>query len=207
MKELFEFDSSFYRSAGILSGFLAGVDEAGRGPLAGPVVSAAVILKKNISINKLNDSKKLSPTARLAVYKEIVEKAVDWQVGIVDHLTIDRINILEASLLSMKMAVEKLNIQPDLILIDGLHRIDVKISQETIVRGDSKSASVAAASVIAKVTRDLLMEELDRKFPNYGFSKHKGYGTKYHIDAIKTYGPCEIHRKSFKPVRIYGQNA
>ncbi|MBN1383584.1 MAG: ribonuclease HII [Elusimicrobia bacterium] len=206
MKELFDFDNSFYHSTGVLSGFLAGLDEAGRGPLAGPVVSAAVILKKNININKLNDSKKLSPLVRLSVYKEIIQNAVDWKIGIVDHQTIDRINILEAAKLSMKIAAEKLSIQPELILIDGNQQIDVKINQKAIVNGDSKSASIAAASIIAKVTRDLLMEELDKKFPNYGFSKHKGYGTKYHINAIKTYGPCEIHRKSFKPVRVYGQN-
>ncbi|MDD5687263.1 MAG: ribonuclease HII [Elusimicrobia bacterium] len=198
MENLFCFDREFYKN-----GLIAGIDEAGRGPLAGPVVSAAVILKKDILIKNLNDSKKLSPRVRLAVYKEIINNLIEYQVGIVDNFTIDRINILEATKLSMKLAVEKLSVPPDLVLIDGNQPINIKINQKTIVKGDSKSASIAAASIIAKITRDLIMEEFDKKFRNYGFAKHKGYGTKLHMDAIKKYGPCEIHRRTFEPVRIY----
>lgn len=198
MKKLFNFDKKFCRF-----GFVAGVDEAGRGPLAGPVVSAAVILKKNTIIKNLNDSKKLNPKIRYSVYREIIKKCVDWQTGIVNHRTVDRINILEATKLSMKIAVEKLNVKPQLVLIDGNHSVNIKITQKTIVKGDSKSASIAAASVIAKVTRDNLMKKYSLKFPNYGFAKHKGYGTKYHLEAIKTFGPCEIHRKSFEPIKNY----
>lgn len=198
MKKLFDFDRKFRDF-----NFIAGVDEAGRGPLAGPVVSAAVIFKKNTSIKNLNDSKKLSPKIRFSVYEEIIKKCLDWQIGIANHRTVDRINILEATKLSMKIAIEKLKIKPGMVLIDGNHPIDIKITQKTIVKGDSKSASIAAASVIAKVTRDKLMEKLDKKFPDYGFGKHKGYGTKFHIQAIKTFGPCKIHRRSFEPVRNY----
>ncbi len=198
MKKLFYFDKKFRRFD-----FVAGVDEAGRGPLAGPVVSAAVILKKNTFIKNLNDSKKLNPKIRYSVYKEVIKKCIDWRIGIVNHIAIDRINILAATKLSMKIAVEKLKIKPKLVLIDGNCPIDIKVAQKTIVKGDSKSASIAAASVIAKVTRDKLMEKYAVKFPNYGFARHKGYGTKFHINAIKTFGPCKIHRKSFEPVRNY----
>jgi len=198
MKRLFNFDKKF-------SDFdvIAGVDEAGRGPLAGPVVSAAVILKKNTYIKNLDDSKKLTPEVRHSVYEEILKKAQDFGVGIVDNLTIDTINILEAKKLSMKIAVEKLEIKPRLVLIDGHTPISIEFLQKTIVDGDALSASIAAASVIAKVTRDTLMEKFDKKFPNYGFAKHKGYGTKFHMEAIKMFGPCPIHRKSFAPVRFY----
>ena len=198
MKRLFNFDKKF-------SDFdvIAGVDEAGRGPLAGPVVSAAVILKKNTYIKNLDDSKKLTPEVRHSVYEEILKKAQDFGVGIVDNLTIDSINILEATKLSMKIAVEKLEIKPRLVLIDGHTPISIEFLQKTIVDGDALSASIAAASVIAKVTRDTLMEKFDKKFPNYGFAKHKGYGTKFHMEAIKMFGPCPIHRKSFAPVRFY----
>ena len=198
MKKLFDFDKKFRRFD-----FVAGVDEAGRGPLAGPVVSAAVILKKNTFIKNLNDSKKLNPKIRYSVYKEVIKKCIDYQVGIVNHIAIDRINILEATKLSMKIAVEKLKVNPGVVLIDGNQPINIKNTQKTIVKGDSKSASIAAASVIAKVTRDKLMEKYAVKFPNYGFARHKGYGTKFHINAIKIFGPCKIHRKSFEPVRNY----
>ncbi|MFH1540503.1 MAG: ribonuclease HII [Elusimicrobiota bacterium] len=197
-KKLFDFDKKFCKF-----GFVVGVDEAGRGSLAGPVVSASVILKKNTSIKNLNDSKKLTPKIRYSVYKEIIKKCIDWQVGIVDHLVIDRINILEATKLSMKIAIEKLKVSPRLVIIDGNQTINIKIAQKTIVKGDSKSASIAAASVVAKVTRDVLMEKYDRQFPNYGFAKHKGYGTKFHVKSIEIFGPCKIHRKSFEPVRSY----
>ncbi|MBI5574089.1 MAG: ribonuclease HII [Elusimicrobia bacterium] len=198
MKKLFDFDKKFRRFD-----FVAGVDEAGRGPLAGPVVSAAVILKKNTFIKNLNDSKKLNPKIRYSVYKEVIKKCIDYQVGIVNHIAIDRMNILEATKLSMKIAVEKLKVNPGVVLIDGNYPINIKNIQKTIVKGDSQSASIAAASVIAKVTRDKLMEKYAVKFPNYGFARHKGYGTKFHINAIKIFGPCKIHRKSFEPVRNY----
>ena len=202
MKKLFDFDKKF-------RGFevVAGVDEVGRGALAGPVVSAAVILKKNTSIKNLDDSKKLNPTVRYSTYKEIIKKCQEFQVGIVNNRIIDRINILEATKLSMKVAVEKLNIKPRLILIDGNQPINTKITQKTIVKGDSKSASIAAASIVAKVTRDRLMEKFDKQFPNYGFAKHKGYGTKFHLKSLKTFGFCNIHRKSFKPVASYDSPA
>ncbi|MEW6556140.1 MAG: ribonuclease HII [Elusimicrobiota bacterium] len=198
MKKLFEFDKKIR-----CAGFLVGVDEAGRGPLAGPVVSAAVILKRNLFIKNLNDSKKLKTQTRFAVFNEILNNCIDCQVGIIDNFTIDRINILKATKLSMQLAVKRLNLKPCLVLIDGNQPIDIKIPQITIIDGDTKSASIAAASVIAKVTRDLLMIGYDRYFPNYGFIKHKGYGTKLHIDAINNFGPCQLHRKSFKPVKIY----
>ena len=196
MKKLFDFDKKF----GDFD-VIAGVDEAGRGPLAGPVVSAAVILARGTVIKNLNDSKKLTPSIRYSVYKEILDSCLDFQVGVVDHLTIDRINILEATKLSMKIAVEKLKPKPELVLIDGRLYLDSDFLQEAIISGDSKSASIAAASVVAKVTRDALMRKYDREFPDYGFAKHKGYGTRFHMEAIKTFGPCQIHRKTFAPVR------
>ncbi|HAM39691.1 MAG TPA: ribonuclease HII [Elusimicrobia bacterium] len=198
MRDLWDFDSLICSDS-----IIAGVDEAGRGPLAGPVVSAAVILNKEIIIENLNDSKKLSPKIRLAVYKEIIKNCIEYQVGIVDNFTIDRINILEATKLSMKTAIEKLDTLPELAIIDGNQYIDISIKQKNIISGDSKSASIAAASVIAKVTRDLMMDEFDKKYPEYGFAQHKGYGTEKHIAAIKKYGPCEIHRRSFEPVKSY----
>jgi len=195
---LFEFDEKMCPA-----GIVAGVDEAGRGPLAGPVVSAAVILRKGLRIPYLDDSKKLSPKARKSVYEKIIQNCVDYKIGIIDNLTIDLLNILEATKLSMKNAVEGLNAVPDIVLIDGNAKININYRQQTIISGDAKSASIAAASVLAKVTRDLIMEEFDGKYPQYGFSSHKGYGTARHITALSVYGPCEIHRRSFKPVKAY----
>ncbi len=181
------------------------MDEAGRGPLAGPVVSAAVILSPDFHCPGINDSKKLSPKKRDALFPVIQAQALAWGVGICDHEEIDRINILRASLLSMKRAAEKLAILPDFLLIDGKFTLDMdpesKIGQQALVKGDSRSISIAAASIIAKVTRDRIMEDLDRTYPVYGFAKHKGYPTKAHKQAILEHGPCPVHRKTFRGVK------
>jgi len=179
---------------------VAGVDEAGRGPLAGPVVAAAVLLAPDSKFNGLDDSKKLSPKIREKFFMIIKEQALSYGIGIVDVEKIEKINILQASLLAMKHAVENLSLKPDLLLIDGNQAIDTDIKQWTIVKGDSLSQSIAAASVLAKVTRDKLMEQYHEKFPQYAFNKHKGYGTSLHRDLIKKYGPCPIHRRTFKGV-------
>lgn len=176
---------------------IAGVDEAGRGPLAGPVVAGAVILKKGEYIEGLNDSKKISPKKRDKLYDEIVNKCVSYSVGIVDNEVIDEINILEATRLAMKKAIEGLKIKPDYLLIDAEKKIDTNIKLSGIIKGDSLSVSIAAASIIAKVTRDRMIIEMAKKYPEYEFEKHKGYGTALHIQKIKEYGLCKIHRKSF----------
>ncbi|NOX35229.1 MAG: ribonuclease HII [Deltaproteobacteria bacterium] len=180
---------------------IAGVDEAGRGPLAGPVVSAAVILPRNFSLEGIDDSKKLTPKKRDALSPLIKEQALAVATGLSSHLEIDRINILQASLLSMKRAVENLSRPPDFLLIDGKFTIDMKTDQSAIVKGDSKSISIAAASIIAKVTRDAIMEELHETYPEYNFIRHKGYPTKAHKEAILKYGPCPCHRLSFRGVK------
>ncbi|HTY13725.1 MAG TPA: ribonuclease HII [Candidatus Omnitrophota bacterium] len=179
---------------------IAGIDEVGIGPLAGPVVAAAVILPSSCRIPGLDDSKKLSEKKRLSLFKLISERTLAIGIGIVDWETIDRINILRASHLAMKIAVGSLSIKPGHLLIDGRFRIASPISQTAIVRGDSKCASIAAASVIAKVTRDRIMEKFDPIFPEYGFKRHKGYGTREHVAAIREFGPVLIHRRSFFPV-------
>jgi len=177
--------------------YIAGVDEAGRGPLAGPVVAAAVILPENACIYGLNDSKKLTSKQRESLYDEIIEKAVAFSVGIIDEKQIDSINILNATKAAMENAVSSLKPQPDILFIDAVKLENIRIKQVPIVKGDSRSVSIAAASIIAKVTRDRLIDELDQVYPQYGFKKHKGYGTKEHIEAIKKYGICPIHRISF----------
>lgn len=176
---------------------VCGVDEAGRGPLAGPVFAAAVILPNDIVIEGLNDSKKLTEKKREKLYEEIKKYAIDYNVASASEKEIDNINILNATFLAMKRAIEGLKIQPDFALIDGNRKPELKIDSQTIIKGDSLSASIAAASILAKVERDRLMKKLSEKYSRYQFSKHKGYGTKLHIDLIKQYGPCEIHRKSF----------
>jgi len=176
---------------------IGGIDEAGRGPLAGPVVAACVILPENVYIKGLNDSKKLTPAARDRLYDEIIEKAVGVGVGIVDEKCIDEINILNATKKAMQLAVENVNPTPEVLLIDALKLENIRLRQVPIIKGDSLSISIAAASVIAKVTRDRLLVALDEKYPVYGFKNHKGYGTKEHINAIKKYGLCPIHRISF----------
>jgi ribonuclease HII len=178
----------------------AGVDEAGRGPLAGPVVAAAVILPEECEINGLNDSKKLSPQKREILFDRIKRLAVSIGVGIVEPEEIDRINILRATLLAMEIAVKDLNPQPNFLLIDGSTPTSLLIPQKTVVNGDSICYSVAAASIIAKVTRDSIMDNYHNIHPEYDFKKHKGYPTKEHLEALRKFGPCPIHRKTFRGV-------
>jgi ribonuclease HII len=182
---------------------IAGIDEAGRGPLAGPVVSAAVIIPISLQISGISDSKKLSPQKRDYLYEKIYDSAVSVGIGIVDPFEIDRINILQAALLSMAMAVENLVPQPDCLLIDGTFLISSTLPQEAIPKGDALSASIAAASIVAKVTRDRLMERYHEDYPQFEFSKHKGYPTKAHKQAIQKFGCCPIHRRTFKGVKEY----
>ena len=180
---------------------VAGVDEAGRGPLAGPVVVAAVILPLGCFLPKLNDSKKLSPKARDVLYDLIQENAISVGCAIVDEKTIDRINIYQATLNGMYDAIFALEPQPQQVLIDAVPLDRLPMPSLSIIKGDAKSASIAAASVIAKVTRDRLMDTYDAMYPEYGFAQHKGYGTAQHVEAIRKYGPCPIHRRTFEPVR------
>lgn len=178
---------------------VAGVDEAGRGPLAGPVVAAAVVFSVGDWIEDVDDSKKLSETKRENLFDEIQKKALAFGISTVDPATIDRINILQASVLAMKQAVEAMAVKPDIVLADGNSFRHDSLRFENIIDGDAKSFSIAAASIVAKVTRDRIMLRLDEQYPIYGFARHKGYATKEHLEAIKTHGMCEIHRRSFKP--------
>lgn len=186
-------------------GFLtiAGVDEAGRGPLAGPVVAAAVILPEGHLIPGVNDSKKLSAATRNTLYDVIMHDAVSVGVGVSDSRTVDRINILQATLRAMEAAIQALSAAPDCILIDGISKTLLNIHQKTIKKGDSLSLSIAAASIIAKVTRDRMMAEYDSEYPGYGFAGHKGYGSAAHMAAIAALGPTPIHRLTFRGVREY----
>jgi ribonuclease HII len=184
---------------------IAGVDEAGRGPLAGPVVSAAVILPFSFSVSGVTDSKKLSPKKRQFLYQQIYENADAIGIGIVDSGEIDRTNILKASLLSMVMAVKNLSPLPEHVLIDGIVRLPFSLSQQAIPKGDALSISIGAASIIAKVTRDSLMVRYHEDYPDFGFAIHKGYPTPFHKEAIRTYGCSPIHRKSFKGVKEVGK--
>jgi ribonuclease HII len=184
---------------------VAGIDEAGRGALAGPVVAAAVILPPGLAIPGVDDSKKLSPAQRGEMFEIITAYALAIGVGYGDHLLIDRDNILQATLAAMKSAVEQLSPPPDFLLIDGISSAPLPIHQQTIKKGDSASLSIAAASIIAKVSRDRLMTEYENHFPGYGFAGHKGYGSASHMDAIARLGPCEIHRKTFRGVREHVQ--
>lgn len=179
---------------------IGGIDEAGRGPLAGPVVASCVVLDVNSPIFGVDDSKKLSESKREFLFWEIKKNAIAVGIGIVDNKVIDEINILQASLKAMVQAVKNLSIKPDFLLIDGQFCPEIDIPKQAIPGGDSKSLSIASASIIAKVTRDKIMMELDKIYPQYGFCKNKGYPTKEHISAIKKYGPCEVHRKTFAPV-------
>lgn len=181
---------------------IAGIDEAGRGPLAGPVVAAIVILPQNAKIQGINDSKKLSPTMREELCKTISNIIIDWGIGIVDEQTIDEINILQATYLAMKKAIKSLKVKPQFLLVDGNNKIpQIDIPQKSIINGDQLSISIQSASILAKVIRDRIMIEYDKEFPQYGFAKHKGYGTTFHIESIKKYGICKIHRKSFEPIK------
>lgn len=177
--------------------FICGIDEVGRGPLAGPVVAGAVILPKGARIPYVNDSKKLSEKKREALYDVIMEQAVSVGIGMSDHEKIDEINILQATYAAMREAISKLDPQPDLLLNDAVTIPEVNIRQVPIVKGDAKSMSIAAASIIAKVTRDRMMVEYDSVYPGYGFASNKGYGTAVHIEALKSLGPTPIHRRSF----------
>lgn len=191
------YDMSSYEREYADCGYLCGIDEVGRGPLAGPVTAAAVILPGDCEILYLNDSKKLSPKKRELLYDEIMEKALSVSVGMAGPETIDEINILQATYAAMREAVAGLSVRPGVLLNDAVTIPGVDIRQVPIIKGDAKSVSIAAASVIAKVTRDRLMADYDEIMPEYGFAAHKGYGTKQHIEALKKYGPSPIHRRSF----------
>ena len=182
---------------------VAGVDEAGRGPLAGPVVASAVILADGVPLDGIDDSKRLSAQKRLAAYRRICREAVAIGVGVIDADIIDRINILQSALLAMAVAVTHLDPQADFLLIDGTHRTRLPLPQRAIVKGDARSVSIAAASIVAKVTRDRLMEDYHAQYPEYGFDRHKGYPTRAHREAVRKHGCCPIHRFSFKGVREY----
>ena len=178
--------------------YICGIDEAGRGPLAGPVVVAAVIMPKNSFIEGVNDSKKVSEKKREQLYDEIIENCIAYGVGIIDQIKIDEINILEATRLGVKEAVQELKQKPDIILVDALTKIDTGgVPYKSIIKGDAKEYSIACASIIAKVTRDRIMRKWDEVFPAYGFAKHKGYGTAEHRKMLKEIGPCMLHRKTF----------
>ena len=177
--------------------YICGIDEVGRGPLAGPVVAAAVVLSKDVDIYYLNDSKQLSEKKREQLYDEIMEKAVAVGIGFADEKCIDEINILQADYVAMRMALGKLSVTPDILLNDAVEIPQVDIPQVSIIKGDAKSVSIAAASIVAKVTRDRFMVEMDAKYPGYDFASNKGYGSPKHIAALKEIGPCEIHRRTF----------
>jgi ribonuclease HII len=196
-------DPLFFERAACASGHarVAGLDEAGRGPLAGPVVAAAVILPEGLLLPGMADSKQLSPQQRDRLFPVITEAAVAYGIGIVDERTIDRVNILEASIIAMERALQMITPSPDFLLIDGNFLLPrMAIPQQALVRGDCRSHSIAAASILAKVTRDRLMQELHERFPQYNFCKHKGYGTREHLALLREHGPCEAHRRTFEPV-------
>ena len=202
MVNMWEIEEGYY-AQGIR--IICGVDEAGRGPLAGPVCAAAVILPEHLELPGLTDSKKLTDKKRRELYPIIKEQAIAYGIGFADEKEIDEINILQATFLAMSRALEQLGVKPDLALIDGNREKDFGIPVKTVVKGDSLSANIAAASVLAKVTRDDLMLEMAQQYPEYGFEIHKGYGTKAHYAALREHGPCAIHRMSFLK-KFYGNN-
>lgn len=179
---------------------IAGVDEAGRGPLAGPVIAAAVILKPDFQLHGLTDSKKLSEKERERLFKEICQQALSWSIARGRVSEIDSINILQATLLAMQRAVLRLKISPCIALIDGNKCPELACETRAIIRGDALEPAISAASIVAKVVRDRIMRMLDKKYPKYGFAKHKGYATREHVEALRTHGPCRIHRRTFAPV-------
>lgn len=197
MIDLLAFEKELYKEG---YEFIAGTDEAGRGPLAGPVVAAAVILPKGLIIDGVNDSKQLTEKKREELFDIIMDKALAVGISFVDNKKIDEINILEASRLAMMEAIKKLKIKPDYVLSDAM-KMNIDIPVKPIIKGDALSINIASASIIAKVTRDRFMDEMDLKYPNYGFKRHKGYPTKDHIEAIKKYGITDIHRLTFKPIK------
>ena len=194
MTDLWELENEIYDSGVSL---ICGVDEAGRGPLAGPVCAAAVILPRNIEIVGLNDSKKLSEKSREKLYDEICEKAMCFGIAFASVEEIEEFNILNAAMLAMNRAIAQLEPQPELALIDGNRSSAIEINSRCVIKGDAKCADIAAASILAKVTRDRYMLDMAEKYPEYHFERHKGYGTKLHYEALREYGPCEIHRPSF----------
>ena len=196
LNKIKEIENEIYKKGQIQT--IARIDEAGRGPLAGPVVVAAVIMPKDSMIEGVNDSKKVSEKKRELLYEKIIQEAISYSVGIIDQKEIDRVNILNATKEGLTQAVKGLKVRPDEILVDALTKIDTTgIPYISIIKGDAKSYSIAAASIIAKVTRDRIMRQWDEVYPQYGFEKHKGYGTKMHIEAIKECGICPLHRLSF----------
>ena len=196
LNELKKLENEIYEKENIE--YICGIDEAGRGPLAGPVVVASVIMKKESFIEGINDSKKVSEKKRELLYDKIIEEAVSYSVGIIDHKEIDEINILNATKKGLTESIKGLKVKPDRILVDALNNIDTcGVPYMSIIKGDAKCYSISAASIIAKVTRDRIMRQWDEVYPQYGFQKHKGYGTSAHIQAIKEYGLCPIHRRTF----------
>ena len=198
-KEKIEIDKLKFEKEEQLKGkfLIAGVDEVGRGPLAGPVCVACVMMPLDNLVEGVDDSKKLSEKKRDLLFEQIKEKAICYSIQMVDEQTIDKINILEATKLAMKNAINEMSVKPDVVLVDAINKLDVDVDIRGIVKGDLLSYSIGCASILAKVTRDRLMCELSKEYPEYGFEKHKGYGTKQHIEAIKEYGPCVYHRLSF----------
>ena len=194
---MLEYENNLYKEGVTL---VAGVDEVGRGPLIGPVVACACILPVNFYHKDIKDSKKLSEKKREEMYKIIKENALAIGIGIVSEKVIDEINIYEATKIAMKEAIKNLNITPEHVLIDAM-KLELNISSTSIIKGDAKSESIAAASIIAKVTRDHMLDEMDKEYPMYDLKNNKGYGTKKHLEALQTYGPCKYHRVSYSPVR------
>ncbi len=202
MNTMLEYETELYNSGKKL---ICGIDEAGRGPLAGPVCAAAVILPKELIIEGINDSKKLSEKKRAVLYDEITDKALAWSAQFVYQDVIDEINIRQATHLAMQNAVNALGVKPDILIVDGNDGIGFEKTESLyIVKGDAKSQTIAAASIIAKVTRDRYMISLSEKYPQYGFEKHKGYGTKAHCEAIREYGVSDVHRKTFMTAKVLG---
>lgn len=201
MTDLWAYENAAYSDS---ISCICGVDEAGRGPLAGPVFAAAVILPKGLLIDGLNDSKKLTEKKRESLFGEITSQAIAYSIASASEREVDEINILQATFLAMRRAIAGLSVTPDLALIDGNRDTDFGVPSQTIVKGDSLSANIAAASILAKVSRDRLMREYAVQYPEYGFDVHKGYGTKRHYEALRTYGPCPIHRMSFLK-KFYGE--
>ncbi len=199
---MLEYENQLYREE---KRYIAGVDEAGRGPLAGPVCAAAVILPKGLIIDGINDSKKLTEKKRELLFDEIIEKAEAYSIQFVEPSVIDEINIRQATHLAMERAICGLEITPDHAIIDGNDNLFMPVPYTYIIKGDAKSQTIAAASILAKVSRDRLMKSLDEKYPQYGFAKHKGYGTKAHMEAIQKYGVTEIHRKTFMTDKVLGK--
>lgn len=196
MNDLLEYEKELYKKG---LNFIAGIDEVGRGPLCGPVVACACILPINYQLDGLNDSKKISEKKREELYEILIKDALSYGIGIISPKRIDEINILEATKEAMKEAVNNLDIKPEYLLIDAV-KLDIDINSTSIIKGDAKSASIAAASIIAKVTRDRMMIELSEMYPEYGFEKHKGYGTKAHTEAVKKFGVKDFYRFTFAPI-------